>query len=72
MKYLKVFDDYFKYIIPTWEVFHVLNYASGIPSDQIWPGLVKIKNNIFTYFNTNLYYRLQNRLLLSQYKHANG
>ena len=24
------------------------------------------------YFNTNLYYRLQNRLLLSQYKHASG
>ena len=41
-----------------------------IQSDQIWAGMVK-KNNIFMYFNANLYYRLQNRLLLSQYKHAN-
>ena len=42
-----------------------------IPSDQIWPGLVK-KNNVFMYFNTNLYYRIQNRLFLSQYNHANS
>ena len=39
--------------------------SQGIPSDQILPGLVEKKNNIFLYFNTNLYYRLQNRLQFS-------
>ena len=40
----------------------------------IWSNLTQtgLKINSFMYFNTNLYYRIQNRFLLSQYKHANN